>query len=104
LIYIIHPPILVGTALAWRHIAAPALVKFIVTGSGRLRDLLFGGRPRSPHPGRSADCLIAHVKNHKLLNGIADGNTIAVNSRNNRFHNRSHARAALFRSPPQRKP
>jgi hypothetical protein len=33
LIYIIHPPILVGTALAWREIAAPALVKFVVTGS-----------------------------------------------------------------------
>jgi peptidoglycan/LPS O-acetylase OafA/YrhL len=33
LIYIIHPPILVGTALAWRYIAAPALVKFVVTGS-----------------------------------------------------------------------
>jgi len=33
LIYIIHPPILVGTALAWHHVAAPALVKFFVTGS-----------------------------------------------------------------------
>jgi peptidoglycan/LPS O-acetylase OafA/YrhL len=33
LIYIIHPPILVGAALAWRDIAAPALVKFLVTGS-----------------------------------------------------------------------
>ena len=33
LIYIIHPPILVGTALAWREIAAPALVKFVVTGT-----------------------------------------------------------------------
>ena len=33
LIYIIHPPILVGTALAWREIAAPALVKFAVTGT-----------------------------------------------------------------------
>ena len=33
LIYIIHPPILVGVALAWRDIAAPALVKFLVTGS-----------------------------------------------------------------------
>jgi peptidoglycan/LPS O-acetylase OafA/YrhL len=33
LVYIIHPPILVGTALAWREIAAPALVKFVVTGS-----------------------------------------------------------------------
>jgi peptidoglycan/LPS O-acetylase OafA/YrhL len=33
LIYIIHPPILVGTALAWRGVAAPALVKFVVTGA-----------------------------------------------------------------------
>jgi peptidoglycan/LPS O-acetylase OafA/YrhL len=33
LIYIIHPPILVGVALAWRDIAAPALLKFLVTGS-----------------------------------------------------------------------
>lgn len=33
LIYTIHPPILVGVALAWRDIAAPALVKFLVTGS-----------------------------------------------------------------------
>ena len=33
LIYIIHPPMLVGTALAWRDIPAPALVKFAVTGS-----------------------------------------------------------------------
>jgi surface polysaccharide O-acyltransferase-like enzyme len=33
LIYIIHPPILVGVALAWRDVAAPALVKFLVTGS-----------------------------------------------------------------------
>jgi len=33
LIYIIHPPILVGVALAWRDVAAPALVKFLLTGS-----------------------------------------------------------------------
>ena len=33
LIYIIHPPILVGVAVAWRDVAAPALVKFVVTGS-----------------------------------------------------------------------
>lgn len=33
LIHIIHSPTLVGTALAWREIAAPALVKFVVTGS-----------------------------------------------------------------------
>jgi surface polysaccharide O-acyltransferase-like enzyme len=33
LIYIIHPPILVGVALAWSDVTAPALVKFIVTGS-----------------------------------------------------------------------
>jgi peptidoglycan/LPS O-acetylase OafA/YrhL len=32
-IYIIHPPVLVGVALAWRDVAAPALVKFLVTGS-----------------------------------------------------------------------
>ncbi|NVN87373.1 MAG: acyltransferase [Rhodopseudomonas sp.] len=31
-IYIIHPPVLVGVALAWRDIAAPALLKFGVTG------------------------------------------------------------------------
>jgi hypothetical protein len=33
LIYILHPPIVVGVALAWRDVAAPALVKFLVTGS-----------------------------------------------------------------------
>ncbi|WP_407177611.1 acyltransferase family protein [Bradyrhizobium sp. STM 3562] len=33
LVYIIHPPILLGVALAWRDIAAPALVKFLITGS-----------------------------------------------------------------------
>jgi peptidoglycan/LPS O-acetylase OafA/YrhL len=33
LIYIIHPPVLVGVALVWRDVAAPALVKFLVTGS-----------------------------------------------------------------------
>jgi len=33
LIYIIHPPILVGVALVWGHVAAPALFKFIATGS-----------------------------------------------------------------------
>jgi surface polysaccharide O-acyltransferase-like enzyme len=33
LIYIIHPPVVVGVALAWREVAAPALIKFIVTGS-----------------------------------------------------------------------
>jgi len=33
LIYIIHPPIVVGTALAWRDVAAPALAKFLITGS-----------------------------------------------------------------------
>jgi peptidoglycan/LPS O-acetylase OafA/YrhL len=32
-IYIIHPPILVGIALAWRHVQAPHLVKFAVTGT-----------------------------------------------------------------------
>lgn len=33
LIYIIHPPILVGVAVAWRSFAWPALLKFAVTGS-----------------------------------------------------------------------
>jgi len=33
LIYIIHPPVVVGVALVWRDVAAPALVKFLVTGS-----------------------------------------------------------------------
>jgi len=33
LIYIVHPPILVGVALAWRGVEAPALVKFVLTGS-----------------------------------------------------------------------
>ncbi|WP_298257641.1 acyltransferase [Bradyrhizobium sp.] len=33
LIYIIHPPVLVAVALTWRDVAAPALVKFPVTGS-----------------------------------------------------------------------
>ncbi|HZR74325.1 acyltransferase [Bradyrhizobium sp.] len=32
-IYIIHPPVLVGVALVWRDVAAPALLKFLVTGS-----------------------------------------------------------------------
>lgn len=32
-IYIIHPPVLVALALAWRSIAAPAAVKFLVTGT-----------------------------------------------------------------------
>jgi len=32
-IYIIHPPILVAIALAWRSVAAPHLVKFAVTGT-----------------------------------------------------------------------
>ena len=33
LIYIIHPPVLVSVALVWRDVAAPAFVKFLVTGS-----------------------------------------------------------------------
>jgi surface polysaccharide O-acyltransferase-like enzyme len=32
-IYVIHPPVLVGVALAWRTIPAPALLKFAVTGT-----------------------------------------------------------------------
>ncbi len=33
LVYIIHPPVLVGVALAWRGVQASALLKFAVTGS-----------------------------------------------------------------------
>jgi peptidoglycan/LPS O-acetylase OafA/YrhL len=32
-IYIIHPPVLVGVALAWRDVPAPPLIKFAVTGA-----------------------------------------------------------------------
>jgi surface polysaccharide O-acyltransferase-like enzyme len=32
-IYVIHPPVVVGVALAWRGIQAPALLKFALTGS-----------------------------------------------------------------------
>ena len=32
-IYIIHPPVLVGIALAWRQVEAPHLVKFVITGA-----------------------------------------------------------------------
>jgi peptidoglycan/LPS O-acetylase OafA/YrhL len=32
-IYIIHPPVLVAVALAWRDVSAPHLVKFAVSGS-----------------------------------------------------------------------
>ena len=31
--YIIHPPVLVAIALAWRDVAAPHLVKFVLTGA-----------------------------------------------------------------------
>ena len=31
-IYIIHPPVLVAIALAWRGVPAPPLVKFALTG------------------------------------------------------------------------
>lgn len=31
-IFVIHAPVVVGVALAWRHVQAPALVKFLVTG------------------------------------------------------------------------
>jgi len=31
--YIIHPPVLVGIALAWREVHAPQLTKFALTGS-----------------------------------------------------------------------
>lgn len=33
LIYIIHPPIVVATAIAWRGVDAPALLKFAITGA-----------------------------------------------------------------------
>lgn len=32
-IYVIHPPVLVAAALAWRHVPAAAFLKFAVTGS-----------------------------------------------------------------------
>jgi hypothetical protein len=32
-IYIIHPPVLVAIAIAWRNVQAPHLVKFAVTGT-----------------------------------------------------------------------
>ena len=32
-IYVIHPPILTGVAIAWRHVEAPPLLKFGVTGA-----------------------------------------------------------------------
>ncbi len=32
-IYIIHPPVLVAVALAWRNVEAPHLVKFAITGA-----------------------------------------------------------------------
>ena len=34
LIYIIHPPILVGVSLAMRGLAASALIKFVIAGTG----------------------------------------------------------------------
>jgi hypothetical protein len=32
-IYVIHPPVLVGVALAWRDVPAPPLIKFAATGA-----------------------------------------------------------------------
>ncbi len=32
-VYVIHPPVLVGIALAWREVLAPALPKFAITGA-----------------------------------------------------------------------
>ena len=32
-IYVIHPPVVVGVTLAWRSVAAPALLKFALSGS-----------------------------------------------------------------------
>ena len=33
LIFIIHPPVLVGVAIAWQDLAEPAFVKLLVTGA-----------------------------------------------------------------------
>ena len=54
LIYIIHPPILVGVSLAIRALAAPALVKFALAGTARLRSLLLRRRGAAGDPGRPA--------------------------------------------------
>ena len=32
-IYIIHPPVLVAVALAWRSVAAPPALKYVITGT-----------------------------------------------------------------------
>lgn len=49
-VFIIHPPVLVAVALAWRGVAAPALLKFAVTGTlGCLLCVVVAGRLlRSP--------------------------------------------------------
>lgn len=49
-VYILHPPVVVAVALAWREVPAPALLKFMVTGtlSATLCLLLAGGLLRLP--------------------------------------------------------
>jgi hypothetical protein len=32
-VFVIHPPVVVAVALAWRGVDAPALLKFAVTGA-----------------------------------------------------------------------
>ena len=32
-IYVIHPPVVVAVTLAWRSVAAPAVLKFALSGS-----------------------------------------------------------------------
>ena len=32
-VYVIHPPVLVGIAISWREVPAPALLKFAITGA-----------------------------------------------------------------------
>ena len=32
-VFVLHAPVVVGVALAWRQVEAPALVKFAVTGA-----------------------------------------------------------------------
>lgn len=50
LIFVIHPPVLVGVALAWSGVPAPALLKWVVTGAVAcvLCDLLAGLLLRVP--------------------------------------------------------
>jgi peptidoglycan/LPS O-acetylase OafA/YrhL len=50
-IYIIHPPVLVGVALAWRDVPAPPLVKFAVTGAVACLFCFFAAGPLLRAPG-----------------------------------------------------